>query len=130
MHKRPFTTVGLLDKGADKISFVASNKNSRMTGKSLRRGKGICFEVLEEPSTTVLRPDDADKVKMLQVDSLVDVYYGKKLFRARITALRGHQIYDVFYLEDKQKEPGVGTCANRFCLSFLAISSVVFERIG
>lgn len=63
--------------------------------------------MVEGLESIVLRPDDADKKKMLKEGSPVEVFYGKKLFRAHVTAVRGHEKYDILYDDDKTKEPGV-----------------------
>lgn len=97
----------LLEKGANRLIFTAASASSSMMGKTLPRGKGISFDVVESLTTILLKPDDADKAKLLKVGSMVEVKYGKVAFKAKISAVRGHEKYDVIYDDDKVKEAGV-----------------------
>ena len=56
----------------------------------------------------ILAAGDSNKAKYLEAETLVECYYGRKAFKAKIHAVRGHEKYDIQYLEaDRKIEAGV-----------------------
>lgn len=98
---------GSLNVGANQIKYFASNSKSNMPGKVLKKGQGIAFDCIENLSTVVIQPEDLDKSKLVTEGSHVEVYYGKTPFKAKITRVCGHNLYDVVYDADGKKEQGV-----------------------
>lgn len=99
--------VGLLEEQASVIVFAAG-VNSEMQGRVLRRGEGISFECLESLETIQINADDTNKAKYLQPGSSVQCLYGRKAYRGVIHAVRGHEKFDVRFLElDEKVEAGV-----------------------
>jgi hypothetical protein len=99
--------VGVVDPGGATITYVSSSVRSKMEGKVLRRGEGVSFDVVDTLTTIILRPEDLDKGKLLVENSIVDVMYGRKLHRARVEKVRGHEKFDVRYDCDHKVEAGV-----------------------
>ena len=98
---------GLLQIGGNDINFVAASFRSKMEGQTLKRGEGISFGVIDSVNTYILNPSDVDKRKFLFDGSIVQALYGRKRFRAKIIHNRGHEKYDIQYLDDRKMEAGV-----------------------
>eukprot|EP00981_Chlorochromonas_danica_P003231 scaffold633_cov288-Ochromonas_danica.AAC.66 len=99
--------VGLLQPGGEVLQFIAANLGSEMEGQEMDREEGISFDVVDTGSTIVLLDKDFDKKTLLQVGALVDVYYGRKLYKGTIRKIWGHDKYDVEYKYDRKTEVGV-----------------------
>jgi hypothetical protein len=78
-----------------------------MEGKTLRRGKGVSFDVIDYLTTLIISPDDLKKTNKLFEGAFVDVLYGKKAYRAVLLKNRGHEKYDIRYDIDRKVEAGV-----------------------
>ena len=98
---------GLLQLGGSDINYVAASFRSKMEGKSLKRGEGVSFSVIDSVNTYILNPSDVDKKRFLFDGSIVQALYGRKRFRAKIIRNRGHEKYDIQYLDDRKMEAGV-----------------------
>ena len=99
--------VALLEPGADDLVYITANAGSRMEGRRLKRGTGVSFDVVDSSNTLIFSANDLDKRKLLFAGATVDVYYGKKLYKASIVKDRGHEMYDVRYVCDRKVEAGV-----------------------
>ena len=99
--------VGLLEEQATVIVFAAA-VNSEMQGRVLRRGEGISFDCLESLETIQINAEDTNKAKFLQPGSSVQCLYGRRAYKGVIHAVRGHEKFDVRFLElDEKVEAGV-----------------------
>jgi Ca2+-dependent lipid-binding protein len=92
---------GVLVNNANSVQFLAATPNSGMVDKVLKRPAGVSFDVVENLETVVLQPGDDNKGRYLNEGTTCQVYYGRKPFKGRITKDRGHEKYDVCYLELK-----------------------------
>eukprot|EP01033_Poteriospumella_lacustris_P004436 gene4436-3170_t len=99
--------IGLVQRGADQLRFIAATKTSKMEGKLLKKTEGISFDVIDTLKTVLLEKKDLDKKKLLIVDAVVDVMYGKKAFKGKLVKIHGHDMYDVRYDVDNRVEAGV-----------------------
>ena len=99
--------IGLLQFGGNDITYVAASFRSKMEGKTLKRGEGVSFGVIDSLEPYILNPADVDKKKFLFEGSVVQVMYGRKRFKAKIVRDRGHEMYDIRYLDDRKTEAGV-----------------------
>ena len=95
-----------LHNNPDLMRYIAANSSSAMKDRILARGEGISYEVMESKDTVVIKAEDLNKRKLLGAGSVVDVFYGKVKYRARIKQNRGHGCYDVDYVNG-EKEAGV-----------------------
>eukprot|EP01042_Synura_sphagnicola_P003535 gene3535-4393_t len=68
----------------DMLKYIASNSYSTMRDKTLLRGEGLSFDVMELRKSVVLQQSDLNKRKLLGPDSVVDVLYGKVKFRGKV----------------------------------------------
>jgi len=100
--------VGLLSEGAKTIKFLAATPGSQMVDQILARGSGVSYDSIENLETLIIQANDTNKRNFLKQGSAVQVYYGRKAFKGRIHKDRGHEKYDVEYLElDRKIEAGV-----------------------
>jgi len=100
--------IGLLGEGGYVINFLSATSNSQMMNKVLARGKGIGFDVIEHLETLFLAAGDTKKSAYLVEGANVMVMYGRRAYKGKIHKDRGHEKYDVEYLElDKKIEAGV-----------------------
>lgn len=100
--------MGAISEGANTVSFFASNSNSNMIEKVLKRGQGVSFGIIENLDSVLLKPEDLNKSALLGEGALVEVLYGKIPYLARIKKDRGHEKYDVQYQDvPKKVEAGV-----------------------
>jgi Ca2+-dependent lipid-binding protein len=90
---------GVLMPGANSIQFLAATSGSKMVDKVLNRPSGVSFPVIETLDTAVINKGDDKKSQYLIEGAGCQVYYGKKAFAGRIYKVRGHEKYDVEYLE-------------------------------
>lgn len=95
--------IGVIDKNTLNIQFLACNETSKMVGKVLSPGEGMSFDVVERVITTIIKDDDMDKISKLKEGTLCQVYYGKKLFPAKIVKVCGHEKYNIIYLNHRSE---------------------------
>ena len=106
--------IGVIEKISLNIQFVACNETSQMVGKALSPGEGMSNEIIARVATAIIKDEDMDKISKLKEGTLCQVYYGKKLFPAKITKVCGHEKYNIVYLNEgsddesnSSKESGV-----------------------
>lgn len=63
--------------------------------------------MIDNLKTIILKPEDLNKGNVLSEGTNVQVYYGKKLYKAKIHKIRGHEKYDIWYACDQKVEAGV-----------------------
>ena len=100
--------VGLLEEQASVIAFRAATPQSEMLDKILRRGQGISFDCVETLETLQINAEDTSKARFLLPGASVQCLYGRRAYRGLIHAVRGHEKFDVRFLElDEKVEAGV-----------------------
>jgi hypothetical protein len=99
--------IGLLKSGGQALDFLACNENSKMLGKSLKKGEGISFDIIDNNASLVFNAHDLDKKKQLSENCLIGIMYGKKQFTGKLLKFRGHEKYDVRFDVDQKVEIGV-----------------------